>query len=144
MVNYADILNLNHAMSSVGEPETVYGGSRNYGENVIVTMTFRFALGIIEFSEQLREQRRFAFADQLLRSGCSVGANVREAQSAESRADFVHKLKVAIKEAEETEYWLDLCYYSANYPKPEKLSEEIVGIIKVLNKIISTTKRKGN
>jgi four helix bundle protein len=73
----------------------------------------------------LREQKRFAFADQVLRSGCSIGANVKEAQGAESKADFIHKMKIAIKEAEETEYWLELCDFSKKYPKPEKLLNDI-------------------
>ncbi len=103
-------------------------------------MTFQFALEIMEFSETLRDKKRFAFADQVLRSGCSVGANVREAQGAESKADFIHKMKVAQKEAEETEYWLELCDFSS-YPKPGKLLSDIESILKVINKIVSTSKK---
>jgi len=94
---------------------------RNYKDNVIVKMSFQFALDIMNFSELLRLEKRFAFADQVLRSGCSIGANVKEAQNAESKADFVHKLKIASKEAEETEYWLELCQFAEKYPKPGKL-----------------------
>jgi four helix bundle protein len=115
---------------------------RNYKDNIIVKLTFQFALDIMSFSEKLRDQRRFAFADQLLRSGCSVGANVKEAQSAESKADFIHKLKIASKEAEETEYWLELCQFNENYPKPGKLLTDVESILKVLAKIV-TTSRKG-
>lgn len=104
-------------------------------------MTFQFALEIMEFSESLREKKRFAFADQVLRSGCSVGANVREAQGAESKADFIHKMKIAQKEAEETEYWLELCDFSKSYPKPGKLLSDIESILKVINKIVSTSKK---
>ncbi len=104
-------------------------------------MTFQFALEIIEFAEKLRDQKRFSFSDQVLRSGCSIGANVKEAQGAESKADFIHKMKIAMKEAEETEYWLELCKFARNYPKPEKLLISIESILKVLNKIISTSKR---
>jgi four helix bundle protein len=114
---------------------------RNYKDNPIVKMTFQFALDIIEFTELLREQKRFAIADQVLRSGCSIGANVKEAQAAESRADFIHKMKIALKEAEETEYWLELCDLARNYTKPQKLLIDIEGILKVINKIISTTKK---
>jgi len=113
---------------------------RNYNDNPIVKMTFQFALEVMEFSELLREQRRFAFADQVLRSGCSIGSNVKEAQGAESKADFIHKMKIAIKEAEETEYWLELCDFDKNYPKPGKLLNDIESILKVINKIISTSK----
>ncbi|QOI98868.1 MAG: four helix bundle protein [Flammeovirgaceae bacterium] len=114
---------------------------RNYTENIIVKMTFEFALEIMEFSEILREKKRFAFADQVLRSGCSIGANVREAQGAESKADFIHKMKIAFKEAEETEYWLELCDFGRSYPKPGILLNKIEGILKVLNKIISSSKK---
>lgn len=113
---------------------------RDYNDNPIVKMTFQFAMEIIDFAELLREQKRFAFADQVLRSGCSIGANVKEAQGAESKADFIHKMKIAIKEAEETEYWLELCDFSKNYPKPGKLLNDIESILKVINKIISTSK----
>ena len=114
---------------------------RNYNDNTIVKMTFQFALDIIYFSESLREQKRFVFADQVLRSGCSIGANVKEAQSAESKADFIHKLKISSKEAEETEYWLELCEFARNYPKPKQMLQDIESILKVLAKIISTSKR---
>jgi four helix bundle protein len=115
---------------------------RNYNNNVIVKLTFEFALSIMEFAEILREQKRFAFSDQVLRSGCSIGANVKEAQGAESKADFIHKMKIALKEAEESEYWLELCDFAKNYPKPGKLLGEIESILKVLNKIISSSKSK--
>ena len=114
---------------------------RRYQDNAIVKMTFEFSVEIIEFSELLIEKRRYAIGNQLIRSGCSIGANVREAQGAESRADFVHKMKIALKEAEETEYWLELCDFAKSYPKPEKLLNEIESIIKVLNKIIASSKR---
>lgn len=112
---------------------------RNYQSNPIVKMTFEFALDIVDFVEVLREQRRFAFSDQILRAGCSIGANVKEAQGAESKKDFVHKLKISLKEAEETEYWLELCEFAKNYPKPGKLLNDIESILKMLNKIIATT-----
>lgn len=108
---------------------------RNYNDNAIVKMTFQFALDIIYFSESLREQKRFVFADQVLRSGCSIGANVKEAQSAESKADFIHKLKISSKEAEETEYWLELCEFARNYPKPKQMLQDIESILKVLLKL---------
>jgi four helix bundle protein len=114
---------------------------RNYKDNAIMKMTFQFALDIMEFAELLREQKRYVFADQVLRSGCSIGANVKEAQSAESKADFIHKIKIACKEAEESEYWLEVCFFAKGYPKPGKLLNNIEAILKVLTKIISTSKR---
>jgi len=114
---------------------------RNYKDNLIVKMTFQFSLDIIDFVDMLREKKKFVFADQLLRSGCSIGANIKEAQSAESKADFIHKLKIASKEAEETEYWLELCEFAKSYPKPGKLLEDISSILKVISKIISTSRK---
>jgi four helix bundle protein len=110
--------------------------------NVIVDKTFEFALSIIEFAEKLESNRRYVVANQLLKSGTSIGANVREAQNAESKADFIHKMKVAAKEAEETEYWLLLCQKSENYPDCETLLKEIKEIVRILTKIISSSKNK--
>jgi four helix bundle protein len=76
---------------------------RNDKENIIVTRTFTFALKIIEYCELLESQRRYVVPRQLLRSGTSIGSNTREAQNAESKHDFVHKFKIAAKEADETE-----------------------------------------
>jgi four helix bundle protein len=117
---------------------------RNYTDNVIVKMTFQFALDVMEFSDVLVERKRYAFADQLLRSGCSIGANVKEAQGAESKADFIHKMKIAFKEAEEAEYWLELCDFARNHPKPGRLLADVENILKVLGKIISTSKKEVN
>ena len=113
----------------------------NRPENLILNMTFDFSLGVIEFCELLQERGKYAISNQLIRSGCSVGANVKEAQNAESKSDFVHKMKIAAKEAGESEYWLLLCKHSKNYPFEESLIEKLNGIMMVLNKIIGTTKR---
>lgn len=74
--------------------------------NQVVDLTFMFSLNIIAYVEQLEEHKKFVIAKQLLRSGTSIGANIREAQNSESKADFIHKFKIAAKEADETEYWL--------------------------------------
>ena len=113
---------------------------RNDKDNLIVKLTLEFALEIVEYSELLEENRKYVIARQLLKSGTSIGANVREAQNAESKADFIHKLKIAAKEADETEYWLMLCEISKNYPKNELLKEKLYSIINILSKIISTSK----
>ena len=89
------------------------------GNNVIVNKSFSFALKIVAACEILEEHRKYVISNQLLRSGTSIGASDREGQGAESRADFIHKLKIAFKEAEETEYWLLICKYSPNYPVEE-------------------------
>jgi four helix bundle protein len=113
---------------------------RNDRDNLIVNLTFEFALNIIDFAEELEERRKFVFANQILKSGTSIGANVREAQNAESKADFIHKIKIAAKEADETEYFLLLCKYSPKYPIREDLVQQVQSIQKVLSKIISTSK----
>jgi four helix bundle protein len=113
---------------------------RNDKENLIVDLTFEFALEIIEFSEELESIRKFVFANQILKAGTSIGANVREAQNAESKNDFVHKLKIAAKEADETEYFLLLCKFSKTYPFNESLLEKLKSIIRILSKIISSSK----
>ena len=71
--------------------------------NLIVDLSLTFSLQIIDFTELLESKRKFAMANQLFRSGTSIGANIRESQNAESKADFIHKLKISAKEAEETE-----------------------------------------
>lgn len=114
----------------------------NTKRNEILEVSFDFALLIIDFTEQLEAQKKFVIARQLLKSGTSVGANIREAQSAESKADFIHKLKIAHKETLETEYWLDLIFQSPTYPNPtEKLLNQIISIKKLLNKIIASAKK---
>jgi four helix bundle protein len=113
-------------------------------ENEILKVSFELALMIIEYTEMLEENRKYVIARQLLRSGTSIGANIREAQNAESKADFIHKLKISAKEADETEYWLLLCKESKNYPDGDRLLEKIISIKKLLNKIIGTLKRSNN
>ncbi len=115
---------------------------RNDKDNVIVKLSFEFALQIIEFAEILESNKKFVLANQILKRGTSIGANVREAQNAESKADFIHKMKIAAKAADEAEYWLQLCKFSKNYPFDEKLVLKLDEIIKVLSKIISSSKNK--
>jgi four helix bundle protein len=111
----------------------------NNKPNLIVDLTFNFSIKIIDFTEVLESKRKFNMANQLFRSGTSIGANVREAQGAESKVDFRHKCKIAYKEAEETEYWLLLCKHAQNYPFEQSMYDDIQSIIKVLGKIISST-----
>ncbi|NOY51837.1 MAG: four helix bundle protein [Chlorobi bacterium] len=83
---------------------------------------------IIEYTELLDKDRKYVIAKQILKSGTSIGANIREAQSAESKADFIHKLKISDKEAEETAYWLQLCKLSKSYPDPADLETKLLEI----------------
>jgi four helix bundle protein len=114
---------------------------RNDKENLIVKLTMDFALDIVSYTELLESQRKYVIARQLLKSGTSIGANVREAQNAESKADFIHKIKIAAKEIDETEYWITLCELSENYPNPESLKEKLLSIHNIISKIISTSKK---
>ncbi len=114
---------------------------RNDKKNIIVEKTFEFSLLLVDFAELLEEKRKYVIARQILKSGTSIGANVREAQNAESKADFIHKMKIAAKEADETEYWLSLCQASKHYPDCEELQKKLDEIIRILSKIISSTKR---
>src|SRR5262245_18845960 len=109
-------------------------------DNAIVKLTFEFAIEIINYCESLEKERKFVIAKQLLRAGTSIGANVWEAQNAESKSDFIHKFKIAGKECEETKYWLLLCKHSKTYPDIYALLDQIESIGKVINKIISTSK----
>ena len=98
---------------------------------------------IIAFSEGLRELKKHEMASQVFRSGTSIGANIREAQNAESKNDFIHKFKIAAKEADELEYWLQLCNESQFYLNPSKeLFIELKTIIKIISKIISSSKNR--
>ncbi|MFP9114968.1 four helix bundle protein [Flavobacterium sp. RHBU_3] len=109
-------------------------------ENLIVTKSVDFALEIIQFCELLEQHKKFVIAKQLLRCGTSIGANIHEAQNAESRADFIHKVKIAAKEVEETKYWLLLCERSNSYPFNPALKIGIGEIGLIIYKILSTSK----
>lgn len=109
-------------------------------ENIILKKTLNFAVEIIQFCEELEAQKKYVIARQLLKSGTSVGANVSESQNAESRADFIHKLKIAAKEIEETKYWLMLCDMTPSYPFRPELKAQIDEIGLIVYKIIHSSK----
>lgn len=111
-------------------------------DNLIIKLTLEFSILIVEYCEHLEGKRKYVISKQLLKSGTSIGANTREAQNAESKADFIHKLKIALKEVEETEYWLEICKHSKNYPNPNDLEQKIISIKNILSKIIITSKAK--
>ena len=116
----------------------------NKGRNIIVDLSFEFALKIIKYAEELESCRKYIIARQLIRSGTGIGANIREAQNAESRLDFIHKLKIAANEADETESWLLLCKNSEGFASCEGLISDCNSIVKVLSKIIASSKSKRN
>ena len=114
-------------------------------ENVLKIKSYQFALRIVKLYQHLsNEGRDFVLSRQVLRSGTSVGANVEEANQAESRADFIHKLSIANKEANETQYWLLLLRDSAILE--EKLAESILAdcneIIRIITTSVKSSKKK--
>lgn len=111
-----------------------------YKDNHILKISFDFAKDIVVFSSLLEKQKKFVFATQILRSGTSIGANIKEAQNAESRADFIHKLKIALKEADELEYWLFLCNECEGFPNTDLLLNKLQNILKITTKIIHSSK----
>jgi four helix bundle protein len=115
--------------------------NEEFKENVIIKLTFEFALKVIDFCDELDNLKKFALSNQLFKSGTSIGANAREAQNAESKADFIHKFKISAKEVEETEYWLLLCQHSPKLPDATHLLTELEPIKKIITKIIGTSKR---
>ena len=80
-------------------------------EKTVQEKSFQFAIRIVNLCKYLQsEQKEFILSKQLMRSGTSIGANIAEAQQAQSKADFVHKVSIALKEAYETDYWIRLLY----------------------------------
>ena len=104
-------------------------------KNVLLDLSTEFAIETIKFCEKLDELNKYVISKQLLRSGTSIGANIHEAQSPESKNDFIHKLKIAHKESIETKYWLVLCEKSENYPSSKELQDKLKKIINLLNHI---------
>lgn len=115
-----------------------------YKDNIILKLTFEFAKEIILLTEELEVTKKHIFANQILRSGTSIGANVKEAQNAESKQDFIHKLKIALKEADELEYWLFLCNECQGYPNTQLLQDKLHEIIKIITKIIHSSKQRNH
>ena len=110
-------------------------------ENIILDKSFGFALRTIELCQELQKRHQFVLADQLLRSGTSIGANVEEATAAQSRKDFISKMSIASKEARESRYWLRLLDRSQAVKKDYSGyitdATEIVGILTAIVKTAS-------
>src|SRR5579885_943027 len=112
-------------------------------DSIIAKKAYSFALEIIKLYKQLvANKKEFVLSKQLLRSGTSIGANINEALAGQSKRDFIHKLSIALKEALETSYWLNLLKDSDFITSTEfdKLNSACDEIIKILNSIIITTK----
>jgi four helix bundle protein len=113
-----------------------------FDKNAIMRHSFEFSLQVIRYCDNLCEQKRFVLSNQLLRAGTSIGANVMEAQNSESLRDFIHKMKLAAKEADETQYWLLLCAHSPQCPDCKSLLSKLQEIQKLLTTILSSSQRK--
>ena len=113
--------------------------------NSISQRTFNFAFDIIKFCKTLKEEKEYILYKQLLRSGTSIGANVREAQNAESKPDFIHKMGIAQKETDETIYWLELSKLTLSdvtlADKIDTLLKEANELLKIIRTIILNTKQ---
>ena len=112
----------------------------NEKPSIIRDKSFQFALKIIELSQSLKEERNYEIANQIIRSGTSIGANVEEAQAAQSKKDFISKLSISSKEARETKYWLRLIKESKiSNNKLDVLINDCDDLINILTQIVKTS-----
>ncbi|MBB3188148.1 four helix bundle protein [Microbacter margulisiae] len=112
-------------------------------ESIVMDKAYAFALRIIKAYKFLSlEQREFVLSKQMLRSGTAIGALVKEAEHAQSKADFINKMNIALKEANETEYWLMLLKDSEYIDSKSFTSivEDCREIVRLLISIVKTTK----
>lgn len=114
------------------------------GGNVIEEKAFCFSLRIINMYKILVAAGKFVLSKQILRSGTSIGANISESVYAESEPDFIHKLSVSRKEANETKYWLELLYRGNYIPENgyNSMMCDCIELIKILTAIILSTKKR--
>jgi len=109
---------------------------------LIEERSFQFALSIIKLVKILRNKREYVFADQVIRSATSIGANVSEAGAGQSKKDFISKMSIASKEARETRYWLRLIKEGKIVETDlEDYLDEIEQLIKILTKIVKTSQQ---
>jgi four helix bundle protein len=112
-------------------------------QNVVKEKSFAFASRIVDFNKYLtKKHKEYVLSKQVLESGTSIGALIREAEHAESKADFIHKMSISLKEANETEYWIDLIYHGAyvNEKEYNSLKEDLTEILKLIIAIIKSAK----
>ncbi|HEX8461733.1 MAG TPA: four helix bundle protein [Segetibacter sp.] len=110
-------------------------------KNPVLKLSFEFAIMVVRYCEVLESNKKYVISRQLLKAGTSIGANAMEAQNAESKADFIHKMKIAAKEAEESLYWLLICESSENYPVCTELIKKLEEVGKILSVILSSSKK---
>jgi four helix bundle protein len=110
-------------------------------ENIILNKSINFSVNIKNYCQALYFNKETSIANQLIRCGMAIGANISEAQQAESRSDFIHKMKIAAKEASESLYWLSVCEKSNVSGFQHELISEVNQIIAILSKIIISAKK---
>ena len=116
----------------------------NEKDNPLKNKSFKFALSIIKmYKYMVEEKKEFVLSKQLLRSGTSIGANIREAQNAQSKADFIHKLSISQKECDEAMYWLELLNQSGSLSDSEykPIHSDANELLKMLRSSILTSKK---
>lgn len=114
-------------------------------ENVIVTKSYSFAVSVVKFCFEMQDKKReYVISRQLLKSGTSIGANIEEAQGAISKAEFISKVQISLKEAKETKYWLRLIKDAGVYQNElsEQLLKDCIEIIIILTSILKSSKEK--
>ena len=110
--------------------------------NIIEEKTFQFAIDIIKVYKELCDRREYVLSRQLLRAGTSIGANVKEALRGQSKKDFLSKMNIALKEANETEYWIELLFEADYLDKTsyKPLYNDCKEICRILNAIVKSTR----
>ena len=112
-------------------------------DNVVMIKSYAFALRVVKLYKYLIEEKKeFVLSKQLLRSGTSIGALIKEGEHAQSKADFLHKMNIALKEANETQYWIELLRDSEYLSTSQSFSilEDSTELIRLLVCIVKTTK----
>jgi len=112
--------------------------------SIVEEKSYKFALRIIKLYRHLAEEKKeYVLSKQILRCGSSIGANVKEALQGESKNDFIHKLSISLKEASETEYWLNLLHDSHYITTKsfESITNECIELIKLTTSIIKTSRK---
>ncbi len=113
-------------------------------KHILKERSLDFAATIISFCDLLKEKKMFEISNQLIRSASSIGANIYEAEYAESPSDLLHKLKISEKEASETQFWLELCSRNKQIEVPQDILRKLSEIKRMLGASIITIKKKLN
>lgn len=116
-------------------------------DNILYTKSMAFAIRCVNLYKHLTlEKKEFALSKQMLRSGTSIGANIRESRNAQSRADFINKMAIALKEADETQYWFELLHHTDFITEKDftSINADVDELISILTSVIKTSKNKNN